>query len=169
MITAPSKPNSGDRRHSFSRTIQACLSSASYSSFLANTILIAQSVPIHRSLWYMTFNTKAAESVQVAPYLTHAVSHHGRITLIPPENAGRTRKTSKLQGKKEKKPSRRLGERSAGSEDNEEARFNLGTPRSVRSVASGTSTRRRPPRSADENRSRGREAGGYGEGDFVLC
>jgi hypothetical protein len=116
----------------------------------------------------MTSNTKAAESVQVAPYLTHVVSHHGRITLIPPENAGRTRKTSKLHGKREKKSSRRLGERSAKSEDNEEARFNLGTPRSARSVTSGTARRRRP-RSADENRSRGREAGGYDEGELVLC
>jgi hypothetical protein len=117
----------------------------------------------------MTSNTKAAESVQVAPYLTHVVSHHGRITLIPPENAGRTRKTSKLQGKKEKKSSRKPRERSVRSEDSEEARFNLGTPRSARSLASATSTRRRPPRNTDENRSRGREADGYGEGEFVPC
>jgi hypothetical protein len=116
----------------------------------------------------MTSNSKTAEPVQVAPYLTHVVSHHGRLTLIPPENAGRTRKTSKLQGKKEKKSTRRNGERSARSEDSEETRFNLGTPRSARSIVSGLSVRRRPARSTEDNRFRGQDCGGYGEGEFVL-
>ena len=109
----------------------------------------------------MTSNSRTAESAPVAPYLTHVVSHHGRMTLIPPENAGRTRKTSKLQTKREKKSVRKNGERR--SEDSEEARFNLGTPRSARPVVSG----RRPPRSnIGENRSRGRDGGGYGEGEW---
>jgi hypothetical protein len=116
----------------------------------------------------MTSNTRAAEAIQVAPYLTHVVSHHGRLTLIPPENAGRPRKASKLQAKKEKKSARRGGERSARSEDSEEARFNLGTPRSVRSVTSSTSARRRPARSTGETRSRGAEGNGYGEGGWAL-
>jgi hypothetical protein len=115
----------------------------------------------------MTSNSRTAEATQVAPYLTHVVSHHGRLTLIPPENAGRTRKTSKLNTNKEKKPTRRNGERNARSEDSEEARFNLGAPRSARSVASATSVRRRPARSAGERRSRGREGDGYGEGEFL--
>ena len=116
----------------------------------------------------MTSNSKTAEPIQVAPYLTHVVSHHGRQTLIPPENAGRTRKTSKLPSKKEKKPTRRNGERSARSEDSEEARFNLGAPRPARPVTAGASSRRRPPRSVGESRSRGREGDEYGEGELRL-
>ena len=116
----------------------------------------------------MTSNTRTAEAIQVAPYLTHVVSHHGRQTLIPPENAGRARKASKPQAKKEKKSARRNGERSARSENSEEARFNLGTPRSARSVTSNTSARRRPARNTGETRSRGAECDGYGEGGWAL-
>ncbi|EIW78239.1 hypothetical protein CONPUDRAFT_167293 [Coniophora puteana RWD-64-598 SS2] len=49
-----------------------------------------------------------------APYLTHEVVHHGRRTLIPPDNAGRRRKG--------KNPKRREEKRE------EEVRFNLGYP-----------------------------------------
>ena len=30
-------------------------------------------------------------TVRTAPYLTHIVTHHGQLTLIPPQNAGRIR------------------------------------------------------------------------------
>ncbi|EJC98314.1 uncharacterized protein FOMMEDRAFT_171216 [Fomitiporia mediterranea MF3/22] len=39
-----------------------------------------------------TSMSRVAEAVQVAPYLTHVVRHHGQVTLIPPENTGRIRK-----------------------------------------------------------------------------
>ncbi|THH10860.1 hypothetical protein EW146_g8238 [Bondarzewia mesenterica] len=35
---------------------------------------------------------RVAEAVRVAPYLTHVVRHHGQLTLVPPDNAGRVRK-----------------------------------------------------------------------------
>ncbi|KAF8531150.1 hypothetical protein JB92DRAFT_250655 [Gautieria morchelliformis] len=31
----------------------------------------------------------------VAPYLTHVVTHHGQVTLVPPQNQGRLRKAEK--------------------------------------------------------------------------
>ncbi|EPQ52392.1 hypothetical protein GLOTRDRAFT_140727 [Gloeophyllum trabeum ATCC 11539] len=37
--------------------------------------------------------TAAAGGVHVAPYLTHVVAHHGQLTLVPPDNAGRMRKS----------------------------------------------------------------------------
>jgi hypothetical protein len=114
----------------------------------------------------MSSNTRAAEAVQVAPYLTHVVSHHGRPTLIPPDNAGRRRHTSK-QGRKEKKSIKKNGDRSVRSEDNEETRFNLGAPRAARTVTSGPSARRRPGRTQDESRLRNQEGCGYGEGAVV--
>ncbi|TFK48910.1 hypothetical protein OE88DRAFT_441369 [Heliocybe sulcata] len=33
-----------------------------------------------------------SRATHVAPYLTHVVAHHGQLTLIPPDNAGRMRK-----------------------------------------------------------------------------
>ncbi|KAI8971319.1 hypothetical protein BD414DRAFT_224734 [Trametes punicea] len=63
-----------------------------------------------------------SEPVQVAPYLTHVVAHHGQLTLIPPQNAGRIRKT---RSKKKKQPSsrdRRL--------EDEEPRFTTAVPAS---------------------------------------
>lgn len=54
---------------------------------------------------------KIADAARIAPYLTHVVSHHGQLTLIPPENAGRIRqdkpKKSKLAGPKQDRKSRR--------------------------------------------------------------
>ncbi|OSX61355.1 hypothetical protein POSPLADRAFT_1058267 [Postia placenta MAD-698-R-SB12] len=35
------------------------------------------------------------DPARVAPYLTHALAHHGQLTLIPPQNAARIRKTKK--------------------------------------------------------------------------
>ncbi|KAL1941784.1 hypothetical protein VTO73DRAFT_6784 [Trametes versicolor] len=63
------------------------------------------------------------EPVQVAPYLTHVVAHHGQLTLVPPQNAGRIRKTK--SAKKKRQPStrdRRL--------DDEEPRFTTAVPAS---------------------------------------
>ncbi|TCD67324.1 hypothetical protein EIP91_000245 [Steccherinum ochraceum] len=37
------------------------------------------------------------ETPRAAPYLTHELTHHGQVTLIPPQNAGRIRK-AKLKG-----------------------------------------------------------------------
>ncbi|VDC04708.1 unnamed protein product [Peniophora sp. CBMAI 1063] len=35
---------------------------------------------------------RVQDATRVAPYLTHVVRHHGQLTLIPPDNAGRVRK-----------------------------------------------------------------------------
>ncbi|PAV15180.1 zinc C3HC4 type (RING finger) [Pyrrhoderma noxium] len=53
-------------------------------------------------------SSRAAESVQVAPYLTHIIRHHGQVTLIPPENSGRIRK------QKERKNLRQFDLRAVG-------------------------------------------------------
>lgn len=109
----------------------------------------------------MSSNSRTADPAQVAPFLTHVVSHHGRLTLIPPENAGRVRKNSKVQAKKDKKQSRG-GERSARSDDSEEPRFNLGIPRSFKP---GSSRRRAAAAKAPvQGRSRDHESG-YGDGE----
>ncbi|KAG7088832.1 hypothetical protein E1B28_012787 [Marasmius oreades] len=34
---------------------------------------------------------KVADAANIAPYLTHVVTHHGQLSLIPPDNAGRMR------------------------------------------------------------------------------
>ncbi|KAL5499206.1 hypothetical protein ACEPAH_1724 [Sanghuangporus vaninii] len=51
------------------------------------------STPLSTSPRYSS--SRIHDAVQVAPYLTHVVRHHGQITLIPPENAGRIRKVRK--------------------------------------------------------------------------
>lgn len=122
----------------------------------------------------MTSKTKAAET-QVAPYLTHVVSHHGRLTLIPPENAGRVRsanasgststKSTNPSAKKEKKVRKNLnGERERISERSgasEEQRFNLGTPRL------GTS-RRRTAKSTGQGRIRDQGQSDYDDGELIF-
>ncbi|KAJ8457736.1 hypothetical protein ONZ51_g11352 [Trametes cubensis] len=63
-----------------------------------------------------------SEPIQVAPYLTHVVAHHGQLTLIPPQNAGRIRKS---KSKKKRQPSsrdRRL--------EDDEPRFTTAVPAS---------------------------------------
>ena len=65
---------------------------------------------------------RIAEAVRVAPYLTHVVRHHGRLTLIPPDNAGRVRKA-----RHEKSIGRLRAERPARS--TEEPHFNTGVSR----------------------------------------
>ena len=58
------------------------------------------------------------DSLRVAPYLTHVVAHHGQLTLIPPQNAGRIRKPAKK--KKQSSARERL--------DDEEPRFTTAVP-----------------------------------------
>ena len=58
------------------------------------------------------------DQVRVAPYLTHHVTHHGQLTLIPPQNAGRIRRPTK-----KKKSGGRERER-----DDEEPRFTTAVP-----------------------------------------
>ena len=57
------------------------------------------------------------DDVRVAPYLTHVVAHHGQLTLVPPQNAGRIRKS----GKKKRQPSPR-------ERDDDEPRFTTAVP-----------------------------------------
>ncbi|KAH8108767.1 hypothetical protein DFH11DRAFT_1056807 [Phellopilus nigrolimitatus] len=54
-------------------------------------------------------HSRRADAVQVAPYLTHVVKHHGQVTLIPPVNSGRIRK------EKKKRPALRNGSHSGDS------------------------------------------------------
>ncbi|KAI0040303.1 hypothetical protein FA95DRAFT_1566516 [Auriscalpium vulgare] len=83
-----------------------------------------------------------ADAVRVAPYLTHVIRHHGQLTLIPPDNAGRVRKP-----KREKRPKAERTPRS-----NEEPQFNVGVPRaSRRGPPSSPSSRGRPDRRRDES------------------
>ncbi|KAI0063896.1 hypothetical protein BV25DRAFT_1883167 [Artomyces pyxidatus] len=65
---------------------------------------------------------RVAEAVRVAPYLTHVIRHHGQLTLIPPDNAGRVRKP-----KREKRPRPERSPR-----PNDEPQFNTGVIRSPR-------------------------------------
>ena len=58
------------------------------------------------------------DQVRVAPYLTHVVAHHGQLTLIPPQNAGRIRKPTK----KKKQSANR------NPLDDEEPRFTTAVP-----------------------------------------
>ncbi|KAM5541872.1 hypothetical protein V8D89_004601 [Ganoderma adspersum] len=58
------------------------------------------------------------DQVRVAPYLTHVVAHHGQLTLIPPQNAGRIRKPTK---KKKQSVNR-------NPLDDEEPRFTTAVP-----------------------------------------
>ncbi|KAI0312456.1 hypothetical protein OF83DRAFT_646714 [Amylostereum chailletii] len=82
---------------------------------------------------------RAADSTHVAPYLTHVVRHHGQLTLIPPDNAGRVRKAAK----REKRP--RI-------ERSEEPHFNVGVARTTRRSQPGSPARSR--RQVDQERRR---------------
>ncbi|RDX45405.1 hypothetical protein OH76DRAFT_1408174 [Lentinus brumalis] len=61
------------------------------------------------------------DDVQVAPFLTHVVAHHGQLTLIPPQNAGRIRKPTK----KKKQAASRDRDRLL---DDDEPRFTTAVP-----------------------------------------
>ncbi|KAF9225664.1 hypothetical protein BS17DRAFT_556185 [Gyrodon lividus] len=50
----------------------------------------------------MTSGKRAAEPTQAAPYLTHDMTHHGRHTLVPPDNNGRTRKPKSKKKREER-------------------------------------------------------------------
>ncbi|KAK0203767.1 hypothetical protein DFS33DRAFT_1384027 [Desarmillaria ectypa] len=84
--------------------------------------------------------SRVADAARIAPYLTHAVSHHGQVTLIPPDNAGRVRKL------KTKKGVRRTEKR----RDEEEIRFNVG-PRHGHTKPSGRTATRQPRHHRDED------------------
>ncbi|SJK98359.1 uncharacterized protein ARMOST_01624 [Armillaria ostoyae] len=84
--------------------------------------------------------SRVADAARIAPYLTHAVSHHGQVTLIPPDNAGRVRKT------KAKKGVRRMERR----RDEEEIRFNVG-PRHGHTKPSGRTATRQPRHHRDDD------------------
>ena len=58
-------------------------------------------------------------TVRTAPYLTHIVTHHGQLTLIPPQNAGRIRSP---KTKKKRQPD---------SAAREEPRFTTAVPPSA--------------------------------------
>ncbi|KAH9848971.1 hypothetical protein C2E23DRAFT_403549 [Lenzites betulinus] len=65
------------------------------------------------------------EPLQIAPYLTHVVAHHGQLTLVPPQNAGRIRKSKSVK----KKSSRQPSSRDRRPED-DEPRFTTAVPAS---------------------------------------
>ncbi|RDB27794.1 hypothetical protein Hypma_002152 [Hypsizygus marmoreus] len=71
---------------------------------------------------------RVADAAHIAPYLTHALSHHGQVTLVPPDNAGRVRQANPKHTR-----SRPRQERNVRTE--EDIRFNTG-PRPLR-VTSG--------------------------------
>ncbi|KAJ3478019.1 hypothetical protein NLI96_g10054 [Meripilus lineatus] len=79
-----------------------------------------------------------ADAARVTPYLTHLVTHHGQLTLIPPQNAGRIRKT---KGKVPRQERRR---------DNEEPRFNIAAPVSSRRAQTDSEVPDYPPPSFSE-------------------
>ncbi|KZT69741.1 hypothetical protein DAEQUDRAFT_726410 [Daedalea quercina L-15889] len=76
---------------------------------------------------------------RAAPYLTHIVTHHGQLTLIPPQNAGRIR-SPKTKKKRTQDPA---------TKDHDEPRFNTAVPPSASrrihpSPAPHTRARRQP-------------------------
>ncbi|KAG7448595.1 uncharacterized protein BT62DRAFT_929682 [Guyanagaster necrorhizus] len=87
--------------------------------------------------------SRVADAARIAPYLTHAVSHHGQVTLIPPDNAGRVRKT------KAKKGPRRAERR----RDEEEIRFNVGPRHGHTKPSTGRNATRQPRHRDDDEMS----------------
>ncbi|OCH86256.1 hypothetical protein OBBRIDRAFT_783489 [Obba rivulosa] len=79
--------------------------------------------PMASSSQLIAPNHRAPDVVRVAPYLTHVVTHHGQLTLIPPQNAGRIRKPKK----KATDPSHTRSERRY---PDEEPRFTTAVPAS---------------------------------------
>ncbi|TBU28282.1 hypothetical protein BD311DRAFT_331946 [Dichomitus squalens] len=78
---------------------------------------MSSSQPVESNNAYRRTN-RHDDQVRVAPYLTHVVTHHGQLTLIPPQNAGRIRKP----GKKKKQSGSR------NPLDDEEPRFTTAVP-----------------------------------------
>jgi hypothetical protein len=94
---------------------------------------------------------RVADAANIAPYLTHAVSHHGQQTLVPPDNAGRVRKVKPRKNRSRTRPDRNV-------RSEEEIRFNTGSPRSMRSPAVPASRGgRRPTRTARQDRTNPRD------------
>ncbi|GLB42185.1 hypothetical protein LshimejAT787_1102000 [Lyophyllum shimeji] len=86
---------------------------------------------------------RVTDAPSIAPYLTHAVSHHGQVTLVPPDNSGRIRQV------KPKKNRNQRQERNVRPE--EDVRFNTG-PRPLRTLIGNRGGRRlgRQDRGRDE-------------------
>ncbi|KAG6830248.1 hypothetical protein H0H87_008775 [Tephrocybe sp. NHM501043] len=91
-------------------------------------------MPLHRT----------TDAAQIAPYLTHAVSHHEQVALVPADNNGRMR-----QANTKRTRSRQRQDRPVRTE--EEMRFNVG-PRSLRNLTPGNRGGRRGGR---QDRGRG--------------
>ncbi|KAL5522528.1 hypothetical protein ACEPAG_8544 [Sanghuangporus baumii] len=88
------------------------------------------STPLSTSPRY--FSSRIHDAVQVAPYLTHIVRHHGQVTLIPPENAGRIRKVKK------KRPAVAPGASSSASLEIPRASASRSRPNTPRPHSSGS-------------------------------
>ncbi|KAI0090374.1 hypothetical protein BDY19DRAFT_939900 [Irpex rosettiformis] len=73
---------------------------------------------------------------RIAPFLTNVVTHHGQLTLIPPQNVGRIKKGGKKNLERARTERRR---------DTEEQRFNIAAPASPRRVHNSERNPRAPP------------------------
>ncbi|KAK7044796.1 RING-type domain-containing protein [Favolaschia claudopus] len=73
-----------------------------------------------------------ADPGHIAPYLTHVVTHHGQVTLVPPDNNGRRRK--ERQPRSSRNPPRE-----------EPVRFSSGAPSAIPVLSDGRSSRRSRP------------------------
>ncbi|KAG5636586.1 hypothetical protein H0H81_007557 [Sphagnurus paluster] len=82
---------------------------------------------------------RVTDAAHVVPYLTHTVSHHGQVTLVPPDNAGRVREVKSARSTRTSRP-----RQDRPTRPEEDIKFNTG-PRSFRSLLS--------------RRSRGRDQG----------
>ncbi|KAH9930473.1 uncharacterized protein BXZ73DRAFT_77917 [Epithele typhae] len=65
----------------------------------------------------MSSSQPGRQRQDVAPFLTHVVTHHGQLTLVPPQNAGRIRKSTKRKKQSSNK-----------ERDEEEPRFTTAVP-----------------------------------------
>ncbi|CCM04767.1 uncharacterized protein FIBRA_06957 [Fibroporia radiculosa] len=74
---------------------------------------------MHSSQQTVSAAHRLPDPVHVAPYLTHLVTHHGQLTLTPPQNAGRIRKA---------KTKRQDRDRSERAQHSEEPRFTTAVP-----------------------------------------
>ncbi|KAF8069099.1 hypothetical protein FPV67DRAFT_1105768 [Lyophyllum atratum] len=69
---------------------------------------------------------RVTDAAHIAPYLTHAVSHHGQVTLVPPDNMGRVRQAKPKKNSKSQRQERNV-------KPEEDLKFNTG-PRPLRNL-----------------------------------
>ncbi|KAK7054395.1 hypothetical protein VNI00_003589 [Paramarasmius palmivorus] len=86
---------------------------------------------------------KVADAANSGPYLTHLVTHHGQLTLFPPDNAGRIRQPMKQRNRK---PERNVRQE-------EDMRFNTG-PKFGKITPTSSRTAERRHRAQRTNTSR---------------